>query len=181
MFIIFPLLYIAVIVFSNISAYWFIPLPFDGVLTVADLTFGLVFTLRDAVHHVYRRRDIIYLFIFIALLCSTLALCILQEPLRIVLASGVGLAFSEALDTEMFHRLKRHWIIRILTSNAISVPFDSALFFLIAFAGILPNDMLLSLIVTATIVKYSMSIIALILVYPAFRRVFHLPPYSFLR
>jgi uncharacterized PurR-regulated membrane protein YhhQ (DUF165 family) len=91
------------------------------------------------------------------------------------------LGFSEALDTELFHRLKRHCVIRILTSNAISVPLDSALFFLIAFAGILPNDMLLSLIVTATIVKYSMSIIELVLVYPAFRRVFHSPLYSFLR
>jgi len=181
MFVIFPLLYIAIIVFSNISASWFVSVPFGGTLSVADLTFGLVFTLRDAVHHVYRRRDIIYLFIFIALLCSTIALFILQEPLRIVLASAIGLFFSEALDTELFHRLKRHWIIRILTSNAISVPFDSALFFLIAFAGILPNDMLLSLIATATIVKYSISIIALVLVYPAFRRVFRSPPFSFLR
>jgi len=181
MFVIFPLLYIAIIVFSNISASWFVPIPFGGTLSVADLTFGLVFTLRDAVHHVYRRRDIIYLFIFIALLCSTIALFILQEPLRIVLASAIGLVFSEALDTELFHRLKRHWIIRILTSNAISVPFDSALFFLIAFAGILSNDMLLSLIATATIVKYSISIIALVLVYPAFRRVFRSPSFSFLR
>lgn len=181
MFIILPLLYIAVIVFSNISASWFVHLPFGGTLSIADLTFGLVFTLRDALHHVYRRRDIIYLFIFIALLCSTIALFILQEPLRIVLASAVGLAFSEALDTELFHRLKRHWTIRILTSNAISVPLDGALFFLIAFAGILPNDMLLSLIVTTTIVKYSISIIGIVLVYPAFRRVFHSPPFSFLR
>lgn len=161
-------LYILIIVAANATATWLIPLPLGGVVSVADLFFGFTFTLRDALHRVYNRRSAVYLLIFLAMMCSAAVLVILQETLRIVLASAIGLLLAEAVDTELFHRMKRHWIIRVFSSNAISIPFDSFLFFTIAFAGIFPNDVILSLILTTTAIKYSVSIVGVLLVYPVF-------------
>ncbi|MFY8167582.1 MAG: VUT family protein, partial [Candidatus Limnocylindrus sp.] len=42
----------------------------------------------------------------------------------------------ETVDTEIYHRLRsRSWLMRVFSSNAISVPLDSIAFTVVAFAG----------------------------------------------
>src|SRR5690606_19500333 len=60
---------------------------------------------------------------------------------RIVLASIVAMVISELIDTEGYHWwvtkvTTRHQWLRVLVSNAVSVPIDNAVFALGAFASL---------------------------------------------
>src|SRR3989338_3421100 len=62
---------------------------------------------------------------------------------RIVIASIIAEIVSELLDTEVYQwwvsgigRKKPQWL-RVFVSNSISIPLDSVIFPLIAFAGVL--------------------------------------------
>lgn len=67
---------------------------------------------------------------------------------RIVIASIIAEIIAELVDTEIYQwwtsgigKKKPQWL-RVVTSNSISIPIDSALFSLIAFWGILPLNIL---------------------------------------
>lgn len=72
---------------------------------------------------------------------------VLAPVWRIVLASIVAEVVSELIDTEAYVRwvdrfgARLQWG-RVLSSNAVALPIDSALFVLIAFAGDLPGGLL---------------------------------------
>jgi uncharacterized integral membrane protein (TIGR00697 family) len=60
----------------------------------------------------------------------------LDVPLRFILASFLAIMLAETADTEVYQRfIKRRWILRVAASNAISIPLDSTVFTVIAFAG----------------------------------------------
>ncbi len=68
---------------------------------------------------------------------------VLAPVWRIVFASIVAEVIAELIDTEVY----RNWVARfgehkqwgrVLSSNAVAIPIDSALFVLIAFAGVAP-------------------------------------------
>ena len=64
---------------------------------------------------------------------------------RIVLASIIAEVVSELIDTEAYQRWveafgSRHQWGRVLVSNAIALPIDSAIFVVIAFVGDLPTS-----------------------------------------
>jgi uncharacterized PurR-regulated membrane protein YhhQ (DUF165 family) len=55
---------------------------------------------------------------------------------RVFLASFLAILFAESADTEIFQFYRdRSWIVRVIRSNTVSIPADSILFNLIAFAG----------------------------------------------
>jgi queuosine precursor transporter len=70
---------------------------------------------------------------------------VLAPVWRIVAASIVAEVVAELIDTEVYQRWvdrlgRRHQWGRVLVSNAVSVPVDSALFVSIAFWGVLPGS-----------------------------------------
>jgi uncharacterized integral membrane protein (TIGR00697 family) len=91
---------------------------------------------------------------------------ILGPVWRIVLASIAAEIVSELLDTEMYHfwvtRVTRRfqWL-RVLTSNAISVPVDSLIFSWAAFGGALPAATVWSIFWTNVLVKGVITLISL--------------------
>lgn len=95
---------------------------------------------------------------------------ILTPVWRIVLASIVAEVLSELLDTEVYqwfvNRMgqQRLWA-RVLVSNAFSVPLDSALFCLIAFYGVMPNEVVWDIFVFNMVVKFALSVLTLPLIY----------------
>ncbi|MFM2074111.1 MAG: hypothetical protein RJB34_416 [Pseudomonadota bacterium] len=95
---------------------------------------------------------------------------ILTPVWRIVLASIVAEVISELLDTEVYqwfvNRMgqQRLWA-RVLVSNAVSVPLDSALFCLIAFYGEMPNAVVWDIFVFNMVVKFALSVLTLPLIY----------------
>lgn len=137
--------------------------PGTGILvSVGTLVFGITFTQRDRMHA--KGRPFVYKVIFLSAVLNLALLTSLRfvwgQPLleflqqreltwfaeatamlmengwRVFLASFLAIVIAEATDTEIFHHYRdRSWITRVARSNAVSIPVDSVLFNLIAFAG----------------------------------------------
>jgi len=150
-------LYIGAIVLANLTASIFIQLPVVGQFGLGTVFFGAIFTLRDKLH--FYGRGFVYRIIGAALLVNVLVAILTGTPIRIIVASFIALALSEATDTEIYQRLiNRNWYTRVIGSNAFSIPLDTILFVSIAFAGELPAPVLLSVMFGETVVKAVISL-----------------------
>lgn len=137
---------------ANYTATMFVPLPYFGAISIGTMIFGVTFTLRDRVHR--RGRRVVYSMIGIAAAGMAIMSVALEVPGQIIAASLVAILISEATDTEVYQRLTaRRPIVRILGSNAVSIPIDSIIFNVIAFTGIFSGAMIVQLIVGEIIVK----------------------------
>jgi hypothetical protein len=155
------LLYIAATLVSNYIADWFVPLPIFGLVSLGTLTFGITFTQRDRVHRFGRKA--VYAMIAVAAMMNVLESVFLGVSGRIILASFLAIVLAEAADTEVYQRLlDRPWLQRVAGSNAISIPIDTILFTSIAFAGVFPLPMLISIMFGDIVVKAIISGIAAI-------------------
>ena len=151
------------------------------------LIYPFTFTLRDMLHKVagvsVTRLVIVLaalvnllmalLFSLIAALPADLAVgvqesfgVVLGPVWRIVFASIIAELASELLDTEVY----RLWVARmgvrwqwgrVLSSNALAIPLDSALFVAIAFIGVLPGAVLVSLFVTNLVIKGAVTLVSI--------------------
>jgi len=89
---------------------------------------------------------------------------------RIVIASIVAEVISELIDTEIYHlwqnRIteKYQWM-RVLSSNAVSIPVDSLIFCWGAFGFSLPHDVVWSIFFANVIVKGAVTIVSLPSIY----------------
>lgn len=128
-------LYALSILLANLTLNNFIPLPLFGLLSVGTIFFAAVFTLRDRIHHAGGLRAV-YIAIALALVVNTLAAYLTHTPWRFIVASFIGILVGELADTAVYHRLReRSWWVRVLSSNAVSVPLDSVIFNVLAFYG----------------------------------------------
>ena len=89
---------------------------------------------------------------------------------RIVIASIVAEVISELIDTEIYHlwqnRIteKLQWM-RVLSSNAVSIPVDSLIFCWGAFGFALPHDVVWSIFFANIIVKGAVTVVSLPAIY----------------
>jgi queuosine precursor transporter len=96
---------------------------------------------------------------------------------RIVIASLVAMVVSELIDTEVYHwwvhkiTTRFQWL-RVLVSNAISVPMDNIIFALGAFASLpllrshaLPWDVVWDIFVVNLVFKFVVSLASTPLIY----------------
>jgi len=128
--------YIACTLLANFTFDSFLALPLYGQLSVGTLFFGVTFTQRDRVHRFGRARA--YEMIAVAALANLALSASLGIPLRFLLAGFLAILIAEAADTEVYGRfVARRWLTRVATSNAVSIPLDSIIFTVIAFAGTL--------------------------------------------
>lgn len=150
---IWSIVYLTAVLTANYTAIWFIPFPVFGMVAFGTLVFGATFTARDYVHKLGRR----YVYTMIAIAALASAVLSLTGPVdwRIILASVTAIILAETADTEIFAALiKRSWLLRVAGSNAVSIPLDSVLFNLIAFAGVFAIPMLVSIIFGEIVVKF---------------------------
>ena len=89
---------------------------------------------------------------------------------RIVVASIAAELASELLDTEIYHLwvtrvTRRYQWLRVLTSNAVSVPVDSLIFCWGAFGGVLPPATVWSIFAANLILKGIVSVASLPAIY----------------
>jgi uncharacterized integral membrane protein (TIGR00697 family) len=95
---------------------------------------------------------------------------VLDPVWRIVFASIIAEVVSELVDTEVYsvweHRFgeKLQWG-RVLSSNAVSIPTDTVLFVLIAFAGRLSVGNLWEIFVTNVVVKWLVTLVSIPWIY----------------
>lgn len=95
---------------------------------------------------------------------------ILGPVWHIVIASIIAELVGELLDTEIYHLwrtrvTRRYQWLRVLVSNAVSVPVDTFIFVLIAFAFFLPIGTVLEIFLFNIIVKYAVTVISMPAIY----------------
>jgi queuosine precursor transporter len=150
---IFAILYIIATLAANFTATWFIHFPFFGQVSVATFIFGITFTARDRVHSKLGRKNV-YRMIAIAAILNVIVTVFGGVEWRIVAASLIAIVLAETADTEIYqHFINNTWGMRVFKSNSVSIPLDSLLFNIIAFAGIFSNLELISIIVGEIVFK----------------------------
>ncbi len=126
--------YIVCTLLANYTFDSFLPLPGYGLINVGTLFFGITFTQRDRVHR-YGRKNA-YAMIFVAALANVILALTLGTPIRYVIVGFSAITLSESADTEVYQRfIKHNWLTRVATSNAVSIPIDTVVFTVFAFAG----------------------------------------------
>ena len=146
-------LYVLSILLANLTLNRFIALPLYGQLSVGTVFFAAVFTLRDRIHR--HGLKAVYLAVGLALVVNALAAYFTGTPWRFIGASFLAILVGELADTGVYQRLlHRSWWVRVLSSNAVSVPLDSVLFTLLAFYGDMSWNMILQIIFADIVVKY---------------------------
>ena len=91
---------------------------------------------------------------------------VLTPVWRIVIASIVAEVVAEFIDTEIYHLwvtriTRRYQWMRVLTSNAVSVPLDSLIFCWGAFGGVLPAATVWSIFWANVLVKGAVTLVSL--------------------
>jgi uncharacterized integral membrane protein (TIGR00697 family) len=156
------------------------------------LIYPLTFTLRDLVHKTAGKqvaRLLIVVAAGINLFMAVLFWAVARLPLvpqsgpqselfgkvlgpvwRIVLASIIAEVVSELVDTEVYSMWARRFGERlqwgrVLASNSVSVPLDSVLFVVIAFAGRVSGTVVRQIIVTNILVKGLVTVVSIPLIY----------------
>ncbi len=160
-------------------------------LDAGTFIYPLTFTIRDLVHKRLGKlaaRSMIFLaaginlfmaffFQFVAWLPQDPAwglglefAAILGPVWRIVIASIVAELCSELIDTEIYHLWQTRvtqgyqWM-RVLTSNAVSIPIDSLIFCWAAFGFHLPHEVVWSIFFANLMIKGAVSLISLPAIY----------------
>ncbi|MFA5076398.1 MAG: queuosine precursor transporter [Patescibacteria group bacterium] len=154
-------------------------LSMDGGTVIYPLTF----TLRDFVHKTCGKRNSRVVVVTAALINLLMVALfwlvgkltpdpswlfqdayqsILMPVTRIVIASVISQIISELIDTEVFSKIYHLFsdILGSLLSNAVALVADSILFCLIAFAGVLPWSVVISIIISNILVKFVLSTVS---------------------
>jgi uncharacterized PurR-regulated membrane protein YhhQ (DUF165 family) len=144
-FVFITIAYVAVVAVSNLLVDKFIDLGAFGLLSAGTITFGITFTIRDLAHQASVRAGLgrrpVFLMIGIAAVVNVFVAMATGTPARFLAASFLAILISEGIDTQIYHRLRsRSWLVRVLSSNAVSVPLDSSIFTIVAFLGVAGYD-----------------------------------------
>lgn len=176
--------FVSVLLISNVASTkivdfkWF---TFDG----GTLLFPLSYIFGDILTEVYgykRSRGVIWLGFFMALLMSVIFIIVGKLPAasgwdnqaaydailgltpRIVVASLIAYFFGEFSNSYVLAKMKiwtkGKWLwTRTIGSTIVGELVDSTLFILIAFSGILPNSLLITLIISNYIFKTGVEVL----------------------
>ena len=182
--------FVAVLLISNVAStkiVQFGPFTFDG----GTLLFPLVYIFGDVLTEVYgyrRARRVIWTGFFSALLMSLVFIVVGELPAasdwnnpaasdailgltpRIVLASLVAYFSGEFSNSYILAKMKiwtkgKHLWSRTIGSTVVGEGIDTALFVVIAFAGVLPGSLLLTVIISNYIFKVAFETAATPLTY----------------
>ena len=182
--------YVLVQVLSNIASSK-IAFVFNLAVDGGTFLYPLAFTLRDLVHKKFGKKTTLNLifisaiiniftplfFYFIAALPADSTWNfnkdfsnVLSPILRISLASIVAGTISELTDTQVYHIFvtkitKKFQWLRVLISNAVSIPIDTLIFVVIAFLGVLEIPVIIDIFIFNFMVKYAVSIFTVPLIY----------------
>ena len=181
--------YVVIGMLSNISSLRIVQIL--GIsMDAGTLLYPLTFTLRDLIHKKSDKKTaihIVYIGVVMNLLMFIVFFIVSKLPAdmlvgeqkefgqvlvgswRIVLASIVAMFISEVVDSEIYQwyadKFKKYQFMRVLTSNFISVPLDSAIVTLIAFYGVMPNSVLVSITLVNIAIKYIITLITVPSIY----------------
>jgi uncharacterized integral membrane protein (TIGR00697 family) len=178
--------YIAAQMMADIASLRIVTL-FGLSVDAGTLVYPFTFTLRDMVHKVAGIKAARVLIITAAAINLVMAAVfwvasvlpadlevgpqlefgmVLSPVWRIVFASITAEVIAELIDTEGY----RLWVervterfqwMRVLVSNAVSVPIDSLVFSWLAFGGVLPSSVVWSIVVANIVIKGAVTLFSL--------------------
>jgi uncharacterized integral membrane protein (TIGR00697 family) len=182
--------YIAAQILADITSLKIVTI-FGTSVDAGTLIYPLTFTIRDLVHKVVGRRGARIIIVTAALINLVMAGlfwivsqlpydpaagpqpdwdAVLSPVWRIVIASILAEVFSELTDTEIYHlwvtRITRsyQWL-RVLVSNAVSIPIDSLIFVWAAFGGVLPSPVVWEIFGANILLKGAFTLVSLPSIY----------------
>lgn len=183
-------IYVAAQILADIGS---LKIAYIGKLSVDAGTFiyPITFTLRDMIHKNLGKKIATTTIISCACINLVMALyfafvswlpadptwplqdayaSILGPVWRIVAASICAEVIAELIDTEIYHLwvtkvTSKHQWLRVLISNAVSIPIDSGIFAFIAFYGQMPMTSIISIIIVNMIVKFAVTLVSLPCIY----------------
>lgn len=184
--IIVSVMYVAAQIFSDITSLRII-MFFGLSMDAGTLIYPITFTLRDLVHKalgVKVARLLVFLaaginvfmaglFWFVSILPADMSVgmqaefgMVLSPVFRITLASIIAEVISELVDGQMYEVWVRrfgqkHQWGRVLVSNFVSVPVDSLMFVIVAFAGVLPLSVMVSIFLSNVVLKLAVSVVSI--------------------
>ena len=122
-----------IIAISNVLTAMFSPLVlFDGliIIPVGSLLAGATFVVRDIVQ-LKNGKHKTYITILIAVVLSCIVSVSVGDTAYIAVASAVAFFISEAVDTEIYSRIKKPFARRVLLSGIVGGTIDSAVFVIV--------------------------------------------------
>lgn len=183
-------LYIAAQMLSDIASLQIV--SFAGLsMDAGTFIYPITFTLRDVAHKILGLKGVRLLIVlaggvnlfmaaffwFVANLqpdaaagSSELWGWVLGPVWRITFASILAELVAELLDTEIYRLwvtrvTRRFQWLRVLTSNAISVPIDSLIFSFAAFYGLMPTASVVAIFAANVLIKGIVTVVSLPLIY----------------
>jgi queuosine precursor transporter len=183
-------LYLFAQIIADVTAFKMV--EFFGItLPAGTFVYALTFTKRDLAHKTIGKKNTIFLIWFAAAINVFMAVYFLitiylPSPVwfehsqsyatvlglvpRIVFASIIAEVLSQLADTFIYQSWwerfpKAPQWSRVLISNCVGVPIDSALFSVFAFYRVIPLDQLFSITLGQIIFKYFITIISLPTIY----------------
>lgn len=182
--------YIAAQMMSDIASLRIVDV-FGWAVDAGTLVYPFTFTIRDLIHKIAGKaaaRTVIVAAAVINLFMAAVFWVVAELPAdlvtgpqlefgvvlapvwRIVFASIAAEVLSEFIDTEAYQRwvdrfgARLQWG-RVLASNAVSVPVDSAVFVTVAFIGVLPTEVIWEIFWVNVVFKGLVSIVSLPAIY----------------
>ncbi len=160
-------------------------------MDAGTLIYPFTFTLRDLVHKVAGKRGARAIILAAAVINLAMAGlfwvvsrlpydpaagpqpdwdAVLSPVWRIVVASILAEVASELADTEIYHLwvtrvTRRYQWLRVLSSNAVSIPLDSMIFVWAAFGGVYPVAVVWSIFWANVLLKGAFTVVGLPLIY----------------
>ncbi len=160
-------------------------------MDAGTLIYPFTFTLRDLVHKVAGKRGARAIILAAAVINLAMAGlfwivsrlpydpaagaqpdwdAVLSPVWRIVVASILAEVASELVDTEIYHLwvtrvTRRYQWLRVLSSNAVSIPLDSMIFVWAAFGGVYPVAVVWSIFWANVLLKGAFTVVGLPLIY----------------
>lgn len=184
-------MFCALIIMSNILGTKTLQIEFI-VLPCSILTFPALFIINDILSEIYgynMTRNVIYLGFLLnilAVILYSIAMAlpsnspnadafatILGTTPRLFFAGLCSYMFSNIVNAQIMVKLKEKYydllFVRCITSTLVGEAIDSMIFITVAFYGVFPNDVILSMICCQVVFKVLYELIS----YPVTRKVIH--------
>jgi len=186
--IIVAVFYAAAQIFSDIGSLRIVNF-FGFSIDAGTFIYPITYTLRDLIHKKSGKKtaqmmvitvallNLLMYFWLVSILPADLSVgpqkefgIVLSPVWRIVIASILSEVISELIDTEIYHlwvtkvTTKYQWL-RVLVSNSVSVPIDSIIFSFLAFYGVMPLAVVISIILSNIIIKMVTTLVSMPLIY----------------
>lgn len=157
--------YIIVIVLANVLTAMFPPIVVSNlIIPCGSFLVGATFFLRDFIQLRVGKFNVYKLIVLAAVISGLLSVCF-GDTINVALASVISFFVSEALDTEIFTRLRLSIKQRVIVSGSVGGILDSTIFIILALSpigsGILPWESVPYAILGQTLIKCMMQLIAL--------------------